>query len=523
MIRDLNDQLDDAPKIEADVLVVGAGIAGLVTAVKLSEYGLRVIVAESGGRTQDADTHPLNRIEQTGQFYAGADVRFRCLGGTSTRWGGAMIPLLPEDMEHHTADWVPSWHVPYERLMAQLPDIESRFGLSPGSYEDTEIIGPSGPAAETFVARLAKWPRFRMRNVAVVFERALHAADGPEVWLNASVTEFVFDPAGHVSGVTARSLSGRELKISARDVVVAAGAIESTRLLLLADRQCDEMIFAPDGILGRYFNDHLSAPIANLRPCNRIAFNRVAGFRFERGAMRNLRFEMRGEARRQSKLPASFTHLAYECTTGSGFDALRDIFRTIQKRKLPSPTDLLNTAADLPWLIRAMWWRYIHGRLLYPANGTYNAQLVVEQMPMRDNRITLSDSASDPFGLPEANLHWDVSDDDLAIFRRTAQQFFAMWRESRLHDLAELVPLDDSQWSDTLRKCGGIYHPSGTIRIGTDRSEGVVNADLRTFQVPNLYVVSTATFPVAGGANPTLMMMLYAGDLAERLANQRKH
>ena len=72
-------------------------------------------------------------------------------------------------------------------------------------------------------------------------------------------------------------------------------------LLLIADRQCDDKIFAPDGILGRFLNDHLSAPIADLAPHNRAALNRVVGFRFERGAMRNLRFEMRGAARRQSK------------------------------------------------------------------------------------------------------------------------------------------------------------------------------------------------------------------------------
>jgi choline dehydrogenase-like flavoprotein len=142
-------------------------------------------------------------------------------------------------------------------------------------------------------------------------------------------------------------------------------------------------------------------------------------------------------------------------------------------------------------------------------------------MPMRDNRITLSDNASDPFGLPQANLHWHVGDENLKAFFGVAEQFFAMWSESRLQDLAELVPRDASKWHAALRNCGGIYHPSGTIRIGTDRSNGVVNADLRTFRVLNLYVVSTATFPVVGGANPTLMMMLYGCELAERLAQKK--
>lgn len=523
MIRDLNEQPGETQKIEARVLIIGAGIAGLVTAVKLHERGVKSVVVESGGRIQETATHTLNRVEQTGQFYAGADQRYRCLGGTSSRWGGAMIPLLPEDMDLHTAGWTPSWSVSYERIMSQLPDIERKFRLIPGSYEDPEIIGPCGPAAEGFVARLAKWPPFRMRNVAIAFNKALRAADGPEIWLNANVTEFTFDAAGKLCGVRARSPGGRELQIAARAIVVAAGAIESTRLLLIADRQCDGRLFAPDDILGRYFNDHLSAPIADLKPKGRIALNRVLGFRFERGTMRNLRFEMRGPARRQSSLPASFTHVAYESTGRSGFDALREVFRALQTRRLPQASDLARTASDLPWLIRAVWWRYCLGRLLYPSNGMFTAHLVIEQRPMRENRITLSGDVSDPFGLPLAKLHWKVGDEDQTAFSKIAERFLVMWRESKLEHLAELVPWDESKSHAILQKCGGIYHPSGTIRIGTDRSNGVVNADLQTFQVPNLYVVSTATFPVVGGANPTLMMMLYGNDLAERLATQKRY
>jgi len=371
------------------------------------------------------------------------------------------------------------------------------------------------------VARLAKFAPFRSRNVAVVFERALRAADGPEVWLNASVTKFAFNPAGNISGVTARSLGGKELKISARDIVVAAGAIESTRLLLIADRQCDERLFTPDDVLGRYLNDHLSEPIAVLEPRDRVALNRVLGPRLERGVMRNLRFEMRGMARRQLGLPASFTHIGYESASDGGFEALRDILRAVQKSHLPNLADIVRTVADLPWLVRAVWWRYIRGRLLYPANGNFTAHLVIEQMPRRDNRITLSDRVSDPFGLPQAKLRWDVGEEDLTAFRRLAEQFFAMWSKSHLQDLAELVPGDVSTWQAALRNTGGMYHPAGTIRIGADRCNGVVNADLQTFRVPNLYIVSTATFPVVGGGNPTLLMMLFGSDLAERLAHKQ--
>src|SRR5262245_64350427 len=103
MIRDLNEQQEQALRIEAEVLVIGAGIAGLVTATKLSERGLRVVVVESGGRTQESDTHPLNRVEQNGQLYTGAERRYRCLDGTSNHRCGAKIPVLVEQMGRDTA------------------------------------------------------------------------------------------------------------------------------------------------------------------------------------------------------------------------------------------------------------------------------------------------------------------------------------------------------------------------------------------------------------------------------------
>src|SRR5438477_9813504 len=98
MIRDLVGQHDNAV-LEADVHVIGAGIAGLLLANRLAKTGKRVIVTESGGEHQHEEIHPLNEVVHLRSVYAGAaHGRFRCLGGTSTRWGGAMIPFQAADM-----------------------------------------------------------------------------------------------------------------------------------------------------------------------------------------------------------------------------------------------------------------------------------------------------------------------------------------------------------------------------------------------------------------------------------------
>jgi choline dehydrogenase-like flavoprotein len=503
-------------QLQADVAVIGGGIAGLLCAHWLAARGQQVVVLESGDREQRSETHPWNAVEQRGQVYAGAEHgRFRCLGGSSTRWGGAMLPFLPEDVGAHTAGWGPAWGLPLETLLRHLPEIEQLFGLPAGAYEETSL--PGGDAAG-YIARFAKWPPFRMRNVALLLADTLRAEAGPAVWLNACVTAMPLDPAGQLAGIEARNRAGRCLEVRARHYLLAAGALESTRLLLLLDRAASDRVFAADQVIGRHLNDHLSAPIAELLPLDRNRFNRTIGFRFEQGGMRNLRFELREPSRSPAQLPASFTHIAFESAGPDGFEALRAVYRALQKGRAPRAASLIQLARHAPWLARAAWWRYGLGRLLYPSSGRYHAHLVIEQQPRPENRITLSTSQEDEFGLPRACIDWRVGEADRQNFAALAARFQAMWPRSACGALATLEPLPAARWSAALAEGGGVFHPGGTLRIGAGPREGVVDQELRCHRIPNLRVISTAAFPTVGGANPTLMLMLYARHVIDRLA-----
>ena len=523
MIRDLLTDQADQPPVDADVLVIGAGTAGLLIATRLAGRGRRVVVLESGGAQQAAETHPLNQVEQTGTGYLGAEAgRFRCLGGTSTRWGGVMVPFLAEDVGPHTAGWVDDWGLPWSRLLSHLGDLEQRFHLPPGPYEDPDLLGP---VTAGFCTRLAKVAPVRLRNVATAFQRELRAETGATIWLNAHVTEIVLDESGRAAGAIACAPSGATLNVRAQDVVVAAGTIETTRILLLLDRQHDERIFAPDDVLGRYFNDHISAPIARLDPPDRFALMRLTSFRFDRaGSMRNVRFEMTGPARKAARVPASFMYVYYEGSSeGDGLGALRAVYNALQSRRRPTVAELLAVARHAPWFAQAVWWRFAEKRLLYPANGRFLANLVVEQSPERDNRISLAKDRTDRFGQPLASIHWRVVARDLDAFGRLAEAFVDMWDQSRLGSVAKAVPIPSDDWQAKLTGSGDIFHPAGTVRIGKSPAEGVVGSDLTTFRVPNLHVASTAAFPVVGGANPTMTLLLCACELADRLAATTRH
>lgn len=519
MIREL-DNAAGARQVTCDVAIVGAGTAGCLLATRLARAGLRVAVLETGGRSQPGETHQLNRVVQARTVYAGAEHgRFRALGGTSTRWGGAMLPFIAADLGPHTAHWAPGWPITLGELEPYLTELEQIFALPHGPYESQGLVSAVGSAAPNFTTRSPKWPAFRLRNVATALAADLAAQSGPEVWLNANVTAMALNQAGQLSTLTARSLDGGELTVTvSREVVVAAGAIEATRLLLLLDAAHQHRLFAPHGQIGRHFHDHLSAPVARIEVADRAALNRLAGFRFEGRAMRNNRFELTGEARLQKALPGAFAHISFRTEQPSGFDGLRDVFRQLQMRKLPELRALGLIAANAPWFVRAALLRLVKGRVLPPDNALFELHLVSEQHPQAQQTIGLSATERDPFGLPLAEIDWTVSEDDVGAARRVLDELLSYWQTTSLAQLGTLHPYPKAQWQKGFREGGGIYHPGGTLRMAASGAEGVVDGQLRTFAVPNLRVLSTATFPSGGGANPTMMLLLLALRAADQIA-----
>ena len=106
MIRDF---LRDTPPsgFRPQICIVGAGAAGICLAVELSKQGKSVLLLEGGGRDiEDAAQEPY-RSEVVGHVHRGIHTgRFRTHGGTTTRWGGQIYELNPEDFQRR--DWIPA-------------------------------------------------------------------------------------------------------------------------------------------------------------------------------------------------------------------------------------------------------------------------------------------------------------------------------------------------------------------------------------------------------------------------------
>jgi choline dehydrogenase-like flavoprotein len=130
-----------------------------------------------------------------------------------------------------------------------------------------------------------------------------------------------------------------------------------------------------------------------------------------------------------------------------------------------------------------------------------------EFLPRPDNRVTLSGSDRDRFGLPVANLAYSQCDNDRAQLVAAKQT---------MSDILDAAGAEDTVSIDRFA------HLVGGCRMGSTPADGVVDPNLGSFAIPNLYVTDGSVMPTQGAANPALTIMALAARCAEHLtsANQ---
>ena len=95
---------------QCDVCVVGAGAAGIYLAVELANRGLDVILLEAGNKAcTDASAIGFD-AQFDADLYPGATLgRFFGLGGSTSRWGGALAPHTEHDLRSATSIDAEAW------------------------------------------------------------------------------------------------------------------------------------------------------------------------------------------------------------------------------------------------------------------------------------------------------------------------------------------------------------------------------------------------------------------------------
>jgi choline dehydrogenase-like flavoprotein len=493
----------------------------LLLATRLARRKRRVIVLESGGLRFDPQNHALNEIDDPARRYSRALTgRYRGLGGSSSRWGGRMIPISPGDSSARQYISQSEWPIDQNALDGYHQELEALFAVGHDSFDEIDTIAPglSGlltPDDDDFKARWAKCPTFKRCNIVTTLGDELKSSPYVTVWLNATVGGFGLDrDAGLLVTLKAQSLAERRIEVTANQFVIAAGTIESTRLLLLLDEASDRHAFARTDALGRYFQDHLKAEVAQVDRQRPALTNHLLSYRFVKGTRRDLHLELSHDAQVRDAVSSAFVYVSMDLAN-SGLAAIKAIAHGFQQGKVEF-RQVGSAMKDFGLIAKGAFWRVRHKQLYVPPSIAFRVMTSIEQLPHAENRITLSDK-KDRLGTPKARFDWKPRASDEQTFRATAQRLKHYWQRSGFDNLCPLVwdpsvTDPDGYITDKAEACA---HPSGSTRMGTNPATSVVGPDLRCHAVPNVAVASAAVFPTAGSANPTFTIMKLALWLAD--------
>jgi choline dehydrogenase-like flavoprotein len=130
---------------------------------------------------------------------------------------------------------------------------------------------------------------------------------------------------------------------------------------------------------------------------------------------------------------------------------------------------------------------------------------LVELLPYPENRVTLADQV-DRHGMPIARFDYTQSDNDRKNIQYAKDTLKGIW--------------DGAAAQDTLT-IDRYAHLVGGCRMGFSASDSVVDADMRAWGIPNLFVADGSALPTQGSANPAITIMAVASRLAERLGAKR--
>ena len=518
-IYTVSEKVETGNDLSADVCVIGAGIAGLFAATRLAKSQKRILVIESGGRTFDPELHKLNEVENAGSNYGGAvGGRFRGLGGTSTQWGGRLLPLTAHDIGDRPYVGVSAWPIGSEELNCYRSEIEAVFEVDGGSYEedildqlDKRHIVPRKDS--DFTLRYPKWPDFRKCNVAFQLRSTIERAENLDICLEATVTGFELDTTtGRLAAISASNLGGQKLRISASEFLIAGGTIEATRLLLLLDAESQGRAFADCRVLGRYFQDHLGVTVGELNLSDKSMANRVLAYHFIGSTRRSLHFEMKPEVQQAERVASGFAHIIMAVPENSTLNSIKKMFRGFQRGEFAlDRQDVLSVFRDPMSIVQGAVWRYIGNQLHWPKNVTLKVDIWIEQLPHWENRVTLSEKR-DKLGVPMARIEWHKTDSEERTFQACMARLDSYWKRNSLSECSTIswLPGTRDRSEAIINRAGDLIHPSGSTRMGLDPRESVVDPELRTHSVKNLSIASASVFPTAGSANPTYTIIQMA-------------
>jgi choline dehydrogenase-like flavoprotein len=483
--------LDEDAELDCDVAVIGTGAGGAVVARELAEQGVAVVMLEEGAyfdrRHFTGRPIPMQKLmyRNMGATFSIGNVAIpipvgRTVGGTTTINSGTCYRVPPRVLAKWRAagltEFTDDLLAPYYERVEQVLGVaraDARYlgGVARVIARGCDRLGyrhaplrRNAPECDGKGVCCFGCPTDAKRSTNVSYvPLALRA--GAELFHGAKVTRILVE-GGRAAGVEARTPGGRRLRVRARAVVVACGALMTPVLLL------DNGLCGGSGALGRNLTIHPALVQFGLFDEDISGANAIPqGYAIEQFHDEGILFE--GGQTPLDLCAASLPFLGptlvdiaerFDHVAMFGFlieDTSRGRVRAVRGQPLISYN--LN-AADVARLKRGA---EILARVFLAAGARAVLPMIHGFDELRNER-------------------------DLARFRRA---------RLRARDFEPTA-----------------YHPLGTARMGVDPTRSVVGRDFQAHDVPGLYIADGSVMPSSLAVNPQLTIMALATRAAEHIA-----
>lgn len=521
-------------RLEGDVCIIGSGTAGLTVARSLAATSrARIILLESGGLDFSTSLKTLPRIakrhlrgEQS--LAAGKNVghpyyplrltRVRAFGGTERalrpNHGLQARPLDAVDFMQRAGVANSGWPISRHDLEPHYQRAQELCELGPYDYTAGRWETPERPAlpltGDSVETTVFQYRRHYDHTIAL---SELDHRPNVDIVLHASVTDLrSSESPSSLEEVTVRTLTGNTFAVAARVFVVAAGALETARLLLSSTSGFPAGIGNMHGLVGRFFMERIDLSLGYLVPANPDLVDQIGLYRPHESAGTHIKAMLRltdDTLSREGLLNAviRMAPMSLRAAVSNGARSGRTIRRSIHHGvPITEPgRQLAAVAREIPPAVRRRVGSSEGGAMVLALDTQ------AEQAPARESRIVLGDKR-DALGLRQTQLDWRISDGDLASLEQTTAILDAAVRRSGLgHVESTLGP----EWGRPA--IFGNWHHLGTTRMHADPRKGVVDPNCRVHGTDNLYVAGGSVFTTGGVSNPVLTIVALSLRLADHL------
>ena len=131
-----------------------------------------------------------------------------------------------------------------------------------------------------------------------------------------------------------------------------------------------------------------------------------------------------------------------------------------------------------------------------------------EMLASPNKYVEIDKTVVDKWGVPVLKIHHPLDDNDRKMFKRIIQTYEEIYTAAKAVDIT--LPKEPD-------KAGASIHEVGTVHMGDDAKTSVLNQYNQAWDVKNLFVTDGAAFTSGSHKNPTVTIMALAWRAAEYL------